>query len=686
MLLDYLLHIPGPLRLALFIGWIIAIGMLIWRMLLAPMSTRLTDQFLAGRVELKNPSLADELISAVHFIHAKAAVSNALAARQIDLAATRTASLRFADALDFRPAAKALGGAVLCILIVLICGLANPALARVALSRWFSSAPLAWPMTTHVAFDWSSYGGQPPRVVPLGEQFTVRAKVDKGSPRQVLLHYWTDDGRTQSEPMSHQKEQDGGGMMFYEAKLSTEGTQLSLRVEAGDDGDESPVSIRLAPKPAITDLRASITPPPYVKNVQDPSKPVPPVLVNLMSQSGRATEGAAITLQAKASKHFALDDVGKPKVQFFGQLKDEPLAITLDRRLAGASGSDAEILFTAAQSLQSRLVMTDADGFANDIGGAFSLDVVPDAMPAVVITDPRRSIERAPDGFVDLTIQATDDWGFRGLKLRADKFDARESDTPVFITDLTIGELTTDAAVGSTTSKTRYTWDLAPLNLSPGTRLSFYALVQDNYEVNGKQHDWVKSAPLSLSIKGAADIQEEQRKALAELNERIRALRTQQDQTQAQTNAIKKNVTQSGVLSGQQVSQLAALAQQQMQEASTAAMLQQRAEQSAEELRQNKMGEGELGKIAQEVAAGMQDVGKRNMPAAAASLSKAQEAKANSGDGSPSSNPQNGSQNSGPQQATESMASAAGQQQQAIRETIATASSIASARPATSRR
>ena len=116
-------------------------------------------------------------------------------------------------------------------------------------------------------------------------------------------------------------------------------------------------------------------------------------------------------------------------------------------------------------------------------------------------------------------------------------------------------------------------------------------------------------------------------------------------------------VTNSNVMTAEQRSQLGNLSQQQNQEAATANAVQQRATQIADDLRQNKMGDGELGKIAQDVAGGMQDVGQQNMPRAAADLSKAQES---SGSQDPSK------KNQELQQSAQSMGQATGQQDQAI--------------------
>src|SRR5437763_13429800 len=65
---DYLLHIPAGLRITLLVLFVIGLAVAAWRVVVLPLTTRLTDQFLASRVEEMNRDLADELMSAVHFI------------------------------------------------------------------------------------------------------------------------------------------------------------------------------------------------------------------------------------------------------------------------------------------------------------------------------------------------------------------------------------------------------------------------------------------------------------------------------------------------------------------------------------------------------------------------------------------------------------------------------------------
>jgi hypothetical protein len=660
MLLDYLMHVPAGMRLAMLAAGLVGLGLLVWRVLILPLTTRLTDQFLASRVENQNRHLADELMSAVNFIHNRAALTNALAARHIDMAAQKTAGIRFEDALNFRETARSLGLAALVLVLVAVVGLTNPTLAGIALQRWLTSADPAWPRVTNVALIWSTADGKAPRVIPMGEKITVRAMVDKGGRPRVWLTSRTDKTPSDTQLMTFQKEQSTDRVFYYESALEPDGRELFLRVEAGDDRDVPPVTIQMAPRPVITQMQAMIHAPAYARDVIDPSQPAPSLAVNLQNQAGRATQGATVDLQVKASKRFQVNAQGEPDVGLYEQNRDEPLALELTRRLL--SSTEARLTFTADKTMQCRLLMHDTDGFQNRISGTVSLEVATDALPALVITEPRRSVERAPNGEVDITLQGTDDWGFDGLRLRADDFAARPDAPPAFATELPWQDLTADAAAGNVSGKTKYLWDLAPLKLEPGARLTFYGMVKDNY-LNGSQtHDWVKSSPLLLEIRSASEIQETQRKALSDLNDRIKSLRIQQEQTRAQTDAINRIVSAAGAISPEQQAQLTNLAQQETQEAATASAIQQRAGQIAEELRQNKMPEGDLGKMAQDVAAGMRDVGEQNMPRAAADLAKAGATSRPAG----SSNQGNSPSGQNARQSAQSMTSAAQQQGEAI--------------------
>ncbi len=647
---DYLVHFSSSTRLFLLVVALAGLGYLVWRKLVTPLSTKLTEQFLASRVEALDKNLADELVSAVHFVRSGTTRSNAFAARHVETAQTKTAGLRFEDALDFRMANRSLAVAVTLVAVTTLVALLNPQSASTVFGRWIAFDPDAhWPRTTTVEFAWNTPDGKQPAVLPIGEQFAVQAKVTRGGyeNQRVWLYTSSDSqSRETEELMTFQREQSGRGNYLYERAIEPVGNKaLYLRLVAGDHTDMEPVKVRLAARPVVSELLGSIEPPAYVKNLVDATKPAPAVTVDLLAQTGRAVEGARITLRIKSTKAFGKDAKGQPDVRFVDQAKDVDVALAdVAQRLI--ADDVAEVSFTARQPLQVRAMMRDVDGFENRVGGTMSIEVVPDALPSVVITEPRRMVERSPDAQIKIVVQATDDLGLDGLKLVAEKFDAKPGEAPAFTVDLPWEKRMVDSAVGAMTGSAEYTWDLSPLKLSPGARLSFYVAVQDNYEVKNAnpaqaaarpfmitelgtiRHEWVKSAPLSLQIKSVEEILDRGRKDLNEIKERIKNLKDQQEQTKAQTDAIQKAIETSGVSTEQQKRQLGELAQQQSQETASANAIQQRVEQIKQDFEQNKLGESELGKLAAEVSKGMKDVGQNNMPKAASELSKAQESAA----------------------------------------------------------
>ncbi len=218
---DYLFHFPSGLRIVLLLAWLGTLAAIAWRLLMTPLMTRLTDQFLASRVENVHQGLGDELISAVNFIHNGTSRSNALAARHVEAATRKTATIPFEEAIDFRRSAKALAIAALVAIAVSIIAGVNPQLARIGVSRWFSAAPLDWPRVTRVAFAWDTPDGQAPRVLPIGEQFLVRAKVKQGgyAGQRVWLTTWSDNHRSTDDLMTFQPGMSSANDFVYERAL-----------------------------------------------------------------------------------------------------------------------------------------------------------------------------------------------------------------------------------------------------------------------------------------------------------------------------------------------------------------------------------------------------------------------------------------------------------------------------------
>ncbi len=293
---DYLIHLPAIVRVVLLLGAASGLGVWAYRKLVAPLTTRLTDQFLASRVENVEKSLADELISAVHFIRSGLREKNILAAKAIEAVESRAAGVRFEESLDFAGAVRALIGAGL--LVAVIGGLAafQPGLAMVGLTRWFNpfghGAYSYWPRNTDVELVWPD--GKAPAVHALGDRLTVRAKVTRGGyeDMRVFLYTSSDTQRETRELMNYQVSQsnNSAGIYGYQKDVEPVGDhEYHLQVVAGDNTDASPetaVTIRLAPRPLVVGLTAMVMPPAYVKNLADPRQPVAGKAYNLLEQAG----------------------------------------------------------------------------------------------------------------------------------------------------------------------------------------------------------------------------------------------------------------------------------------------------------------------------------------------------------------------------------------------------------------
>ncbi len=645
---DYFLHLSPPLRLVILLVGLVALAVLAYRKLIGPLSAKLSDRFLAGRIEHVNANLSDELTSAVDFMESGLPRKNALAAQLVASAQAHTSALNFGSALTNTLTARAFAGGLGALLLVcLIAGL-NPQYAHIAWNRW--TRPFAgalWPVQTNVDFNWEATGGAKPAVWPQGEPIAIRARVDRGfySGMHVWLFSSTD---TQSDPavlMTFQSALSTKSVGIYEKIIEPVGNNmLHLRLEAGDDTEKDGIAIRLAPRPEISELQAQITPPAYVKNISDPTKPAPPVLVDLRTQAGRAVEGSTIALLIHATKPFGrLKDSNQPDVRLMDQNKEVEIPLAaMTRKLIDPM--TAELSFPAAKSIQARLLVRDTDGFENHVGGTLSMEVVPDALPSITITEPRRQVERKPDGQIQITLNASDDLGLEDLFLRADNYDARTADAPAqpgakFSTPVPWLSRTVEGGLAT------YTWDLSGTPLKPGDRLSLYAMVRDNYAMpigsalpnaqselatdeSGKpmiRHKWVHSAPLTVLIFSQEQIEKDIQIGLQDVRTQIGNLLPQQTETNAKTHAIQHAAQEAGTTTPGQKQQLAELASQQAQEAQRATAIETQIKQLQETIEGNKMADTNLGKLAAEAQKGMNSVGQQDMPQAASDLSKAQD-------------------------------------------------------------
>lgn len=698
---DYILNLlavtlSAGTRVALSLAFLIGVGALAWFKLVLPLTTRLTDQFLASRVENVDASLADELISAVHFIRSDLPEKNILARKAIEAAETRAAGVRFEDSLDYSAALRALAAAGVVALAMAALAFAAPAFAKTGLQRWLTPyAGVTWPKTTDVAIEWPN--GQPPAVHPLGDPLRIRAKVTRGGYEgmRVFVYSSSDTQREVRDLMNYQEalsNKDKGEYVFQKDLEPGDASAYYVHVVAGDDREptqKTSAKIRLAPRPMVTAASAVVAPPAYVKNPADAEKPADVRNYNMLEEIARAVEGSTVRMLVRSSKPIARDPQGQPLVSFLEAGNDKPLVIpgmarkTIDANTAELTWRAAKSADTRPTTLEFRPIITDTDGFENRVSPTIRMEIVSDSQPSVIILEPKGQMTVKPDAVLNVKIQATDDLGLDEIILQADAFDAKPEDAPVFRKALKWGTPVVDAANQRISSTAEFTWDLKELNLKEGQRLTFYALVRDNFSVPADEftrdiarpfeaaanktvrHEMVKSAALILQIKSEAEIMDMVRNDLQAIKEQIKSLHGQQTETNDRTKAIQKMAAETGATTEQQKNDLARLATEQSTQAQRANAIKDRLDQVKESLKTNKLEESDLGKTTDEAAKGMEQVGKENMPKAAGELGKAQESAAKSPQ-QPSSQEQKDAQKSAASQVADSAAKADQEQEKAL--------------------
>ena len=100
---------------------------------------------------------------------------------------------------------------------------------------------------------------------------------------------------------------------------------------------------------------------------------------------------------------------------------------------------------------------------------------------------------------------------------------------------------------GSTLERKRfelgYDWDLSKLqnaNLKPGDVLEFFVQVKDNFDLNGKQHDWVPSGKLRITIISQEQFNTAVQQAFEAVHSQLKELHQNQVRNKTETEALKQ--------------------------------------------------------------------------------------------------------------------------------------------------
>ena len=194
----------------------------------------------------------------------------------------------------------------------------------------------------------------------------------------------------------------------------------------------------------------------------------------------RAPRGTEVRIAARADRDlaqaFAVVNGAVTRLEAAGQGH---------RQLSGS--------FTLTQAGEWSLRFADARGRTVAQGPARPIEIVADAAPQVTIETPKQAmLEVDPQGQVQIGWSATDDYGLQQVSLVFQSAGAREERIA----------LSTPAAPAKRLRGT-YLWEIAPLKLRPGDKVSYHLEAKDNDAVDGAQKG--VSATQAIKIFSAAE-------------------------------------------------------------------------------------------------------------------------------------------------------------------------------------
>ncbi len=196
--------------------------------------------------------------------------------------------------------------------------------------------------------------------------------------------------------------------------------------------------------------------------------------------------------------------------------------------------------------------LVDFEGLVGGQDTQYEIRAVADQPPSVNIEHPGASLFVTPSAVVPLKVVAKDDLAIHDVALhfsRSGTAETPDSVVPLFegVPAVEPAEAGLAGGVGGETRVVQHRWEIGPLDLTPGSQVTFYASASDYLPQSGRSTDrrLVIITPQELEDRLA------QRQALI-LGELRRALKMQQE-TRGQTAAIEIQLREVGHLGKQDI-------------------------------------------------------------------------------------------------------------------------------------
>ncbi len=506
-LADWLIHFDAGVRLLLLLALAGSAGWMVYRRVVLPLVVRFKDLDIAMRIEERWPGLNDRLASTIQFLAVKSDDDDRFGSRSLREATIKqtleeTRAIDFREVVERRPVLRAMGLAAGALAVLVAVVAAEPALSRIAARRLF--LPFGadrWPQMTHLTL----LDKETPRKVARGEPFSLAVAVAQGDrvPSNAKATYRYDDGETGTESL---RSVEGG---VFRGRIEAVEKSFRFSVAAGDDQTSvRDIAVKVVPPPAVKEMTVRLVSPEYTRLA-------PQTLAQGKTQI-KAVEGTRVELAVVANKPIEsatlrLGDAAAPG------------AVVYDKTRTRLTTS-----FTLSASHPFWFELLDTEGFRNREFVKYDARSIRDEAPRVVIDEPTNDRDVPAQATVPVVFSVDDDFGIQSARLIYKAASGGSEPTQEVVLPLWDDQGSGQDGKPVTHHTVRYEWNLEPLNLPPGSIITFHADARDFDALKGPNLG--KSRELRLRIVSDDEIAhqlDDARRAIREDIEGILAMQNQ---------------------------------------------------------------------------------------------------------------------------------------------------------------
>jgi len=473
ILLDRLLFLGSPYRLALLMACIATMASFMAAYLVVPLARRIPARRIARTVEEKYPELEDLLLSSVELSEQLACgetyTSRELMGAVAEETAKKTRRIDFRSAIPFsavrKPLLMALGVA---------CALGaywhfRPMVTANVLQRllypYSGPGPLTLTEVTVLPGD---------GLVPRASDVEIRAITRGKIPEKAILYLNTAQAGWDKVRMTREKTPEHATKETRKFRYVLKGVlnPFRYRVKAGD-ARSGTFTISVSDRPVIVEIEAVCTYPEYTGRKEP-----------YVSRGGdiAVVRGSRVRISARANKPLK-----NAKLKF--QDGTESL---LSIRWSVVQSQELEVIQDESYSFE----LQDTDDFSSPPSGGviYRIQAVEDKAPVVGITSPERYSRARIDDFVSVRFRAVDDFGIEKAWLEYTVGSAELKEEKDKVAEERKGVLPTPArgtlrlsvgGVGRTEVEGEFALSIGELPVKEGEVLTFRIVAEDNNVLSG---------------------------------------------------------------------------------------------------------------------------------------------------------------------------------------------------------